>query len=323
MGISGLQFCALLYMLNTMYCILLLRKYSNTITGINTFLQWQKELCRKLNQSKETDEDKLFGILLIMMVIAPWCASFAIFSCALYFNFDSMYYVLEDFILTNAINRSNAEIIGSFCIRAFVMLGSFEVVRCLTFITLFFLIVCEKMATCAKILLKYNHVKRCKRVLKNYKEFILVFSIYKPMLQEFFSVVISSVFWIVIAESWVIIKADNTVPVFLYVQVITVGIVSFCVYFIALRIVSNLGEKCTDVVLNCRKESRAEYIRASARAFRSKQEAMEKLNLKLEAIALHPITIGYGPFLKIDRDLLMAIMYNEVNRLVDALCIFG
>jgi len=45
--------------------------------------------------------------------------------------------------------------------------------------------------------------------------------------------------------------------------------------------------------------------------------------VKKDAKGLHSITISYSRFFRIDRDFLMAQLYEMVNRLVDALVIFG
>ncbi|CAL8110042.1 unnamed protein product [Orchesella dallaii] len=315
MGKSGLHFIAGIYMSVVVFSVLLAIKNTSAIPGINTLLNWHKELCTKFGHSERTE---LFDILMITIVIVMWGVPFVIFYCALYFNLDPIYYLLEDFFMTDAIYRSTTEILCAFGIRVIFMLGGFETARSITFISLIFLIVCNRMNKCAQILLTHNLNNGCKRVVKYYKEFILVYGVYKHMLQDFLALVISALFWVIIAEFWIIVKGYETVPLFIYMLVITVGVGSLCVYVTALIVVTKLGEDCTQVVVKCRRESRADSI-----LFKTKQIKKEKLCLKLEAIALHPITIGYVPFLTIDRDLLMALLHNEVNRLVDALCIFG
>ncbi|CAL8110043.1 unnamed protein product [Orchesella dallaii] len=315
MGKSGMHIIAGIYMYCVVFAVLLAIKNTSVIPGINTLLNWHKELCAKFGHSERTE---LFDILMIIMVIVVWGVPFVIFYCALYFNIDPIYYLLEDFFMTDAIYRSNTEILCAFGIRVIFMLGAFETARSTSFIGLIFLIVCNRMNKCAQILLTHNLNNGYKRLVKYYKEFILVYHVYKQMLQDFLSLVISALFWVIVAEFWIILKGYETVPLFMYLLVITLGVGSLCVYVTALIVVTKLGEDCTQVVVKCRKESRAEPI-----LFKTKQIKKEKLCLKLEAIALHPITIGYVPFLTIDRDLLMALLYNEVDRLVDALCIFG
>jgi len=205
------------------------------------------------------------------------------------------------------------------------MLGGFECARSTCFAAFVFLVVCNRMEKCAHMLFTHNQVNGCKRVIKYYKEFILVYRIYKPMFIDLISLIVSSVFWIIIAQFWVIIKGFRSVPLFMYLLTCALGGSFCCVYVTTMHVIAKLGEHCEEVVVKCRKESKAEYC-----LFGTRQMKKDKLALRMDSKALHPLAITYQPFLrpesemgKIDRELIMGLFYNEVNRLVDALCIFG
>ncbi|CAL8092073.1 unnamed protein product [Orchesella dallaii] len=314
-GISCLHFNAGLMMGDIVVAILLLYKNTSTVPGINEFLRWHGRLSRTFDRRDQTD---LFDIFMILMVVVVWGVPWVILFCTLYFNLDPIYYFLQDFLMTDPLYRSLAEIVCSFGLRTFFMLGGFECARSLCFGAFILLVVCNRMEKSASLLITAIETNGCQRVLKYYKEFILVYRMYKPMLIDVLSLAVSTVFWILIAQFWVIIKGYETVPLFMYLLTSALGGSFLCVYVCTMHVVTQLGEHCEEVVVKCRKESSSEYSQLG-----TKQVRREKLALRKEAIALHPVTITYKPFQKIDRELLIALFHNEVNRLVDALCIFG
>jgi len=179
----------------------------------------------------------------------------------LFVHVDPLYYFFEDFILSPPMYQSAQELYLGFLVRAVFIIGAFECARSLTFTSFVFLIVVNRMGKCAHVLFSHVETSGCKEVIRLYKQFIIVYRIYKPMFQNYLSLMISTLFWLFIGLFWVFIKGIEQIPIYFYMGILFFGLTFFVVYTGALYYITELGEHCANVVEKCREESKVEYIK--------------------------------------------------------------
>ncbi|CAL8103939.1 unnamed protein product [Orchesella dallaii] len=313
LGYVGIHIIAVIAMFNVFGHTLLACKNTTTIYGVNEFLRWETGVT---NHFRGRERTEIFDILLHILNIVATGVPFVIFLAVL-FEFDPLFYVFEDFILTPKMYRPALQVFLGLVTRSVVMIGAFECARTLTFISFVFLVVVNRMSKVALMLLGHEETTWSQQIVRYYKEFVVVYRIYKSMFSDFLSLMITSIFWLVVTIFWVTIKGYGTIPFFMYLLIITLGLSFLCVAVVALDLLSTLDERSSHVVLKCRKESKLECFMSN------KVKRIEKQALIREAKALHPIAILYSPFSRINKEFLMSLLQSIVDRLVDALVLFG
>ncbi|CAL8070565.1 unnamed protein product [Orchesella dallaii] len=315
LGLVGAHIIAAQCLLGTVVFSLTFCKNPDAIQGINEFIKWETVLSDRFERRRESIE--VIDVLLIIMQLGGIVMPFGIYM-TIFFHFDPFYFIFEEFILTNPIFRSNLEILLGLLTRSVIMLGAFECVRTLGFVFYLFAILVNRMGKCADILLFPSGDNGVKLAVKYYSEFIVVYRMFKSWFLDFLSILVSLAFWVVIVLCWVAIRGSETVPMFMYLQIIIVGFSFIVLYVFLLNLLTDLGERCTEAVMKCRRESR--FVGEMSWCTKDKKQ---KFALKMEATALHPISISYGPFVNIDKEFLLSLLHTELNRLVDALVMFA
>ncbi|CAL8070569.1 unnamed protein product [Orchesella dallaii] len=317
LGLVGAHVIAAQFSLTSFVFTLTFCKNPDAIQGINEFLKWETMLSARFERRRETIE--VIDVLLIIMQLGGSVMSFGVFM-SIFFHFDPFYFIFEEFILTNPIFRSNLEILLGLLTRSVIMIGVFECVRTLSFVFYLFAILVNRMGKCADILLFPSGEYGVKLVVKYYSELIVVYRIFKSWFLDFLSILVSQAFWLIVVLCWVMIRGFETVPIYMYLMIVIVGISFIIMYTCLLNLLADLGERCTEAVMKCRRQSRLVGGIGMSRCGKGKRE---RFALNKETKALHPISISYRSFVNIDKEFLLSLLHTELNRLVDALVMFG
>jgi len=149
-----------------------------------------------------------------------------------------------------------------------------------------------------------------------YKLTLLACHQMKPLLEQLLSVGISTMFWVIVAVFWLIIKGFDKVPIFLYFMFVGFAFTFPPIFFLVLSQISKLSANSKEIKRKCVVE--AEFGMAMRKVGQWKMMKARRL----EAYTLKRFSIRYEPFLTIDEDFVLSVSCNQLNRLFDAVMIF-
>jgi hypothetical protein len=224
---------------------------------------------------------------------------------------DPFYFILDD-MFGNRYERTGLDIVHMFLIRCFTLLAGFELARCLGHAGVLVIIGISIAARATRVV--NFGVLSSIEIITRYRYFVLFYSQVVSFVITGLFVVISTLFWELVAGWWIVINRFEQVPSLIYVI-----IVSFCItltigFEIALFIIAKIGEDILGMISKVRLSTKRDYV--SNCNFRKWRKI-----LWLTAKAIRPITLPYTRYISIDRDFFLNTMWNLSSRVIDAVLI--
>lgn len=232
------------------------------------------------------------------------------------FEFDPMYFVLED-ISTEPMYRTTFEILRNILIRAFFLLGGFEAGRIVGFVILAGLFMIEAIQRSLEALLETQHLS-VNSLLNHYLELKLAFKSLRVFFSEGFSILFSIAFWLIALFVVMSIVGYDKVPFFIYLLCVACFVFIPILLVVTLRIMSRVDEMSFRLLTSLRNRAEFEW---------KGEKVVFVLKCKrvtyYRAMACRQFYFEYYPFMKLDREFMLAVLVNLTDRMVDILLVFN
>lgn len=251
------------------------------------------------------------------VVISLFHMSFVIFFASLYFDFDPLYFLLEDLTTIPPHKRSTGLQTFLYFIRVVSLSGLFETGRLLCASIFSALLLLEKIQKCLTVLNSVSGQISLTRVMVLYNQLSVVYRISEKFLLEILSFGISMGFCVLICVLYLCIKCRLIMPGPLYAVFVFVAAVCVPCMFVVLSCIANVCEMC--LIFLRRVNIRTKFYWCDGKSVSQRKEG---LTLKAAARGLRKLHIAYKPFLNIDNTFVFITFNFWMLRLIDVVITF-
>ncbi len=304
--------------------IIFMKHYHSFISGLNKLLQFKKQL-NLLSIKFQTEQHKLSDMLLVCIVLWAIPASILIYICSLYFNFDPLYFLIQEAKLYNAqyVGTFSANLM-CFILRAFAAAGGFECTRILSYMTVNLFITLNSLQRCVILIgmrtVAITRVFKVEINILKYQNLRLIYTILQPVIENILSFVISMCFVLLVVLFWIVIKSEVAkLSVIMYLLFVAIAVALVPLVFVLLTLIALLCDDCVKFTKTCKVRVDLFFVSQTATSVMSTVFRTKLFVLKMKAKDLSPIRIAYKPFLQIDRRFTIKFFGNAIFRLFDSL----
>ncbi len=258
-------------------------------------------------------------VLLGTAILIPFLPYIILFS-SLYFCFDPYYFVLGDlFGVPSFQNKPLFEYTIMLILRGFVASCGFECSRTISYGIMVLILVLNRLyiETSLIISAKITSLRSLLQKFSIFRALSIISTNLRSTSEEIFTFFITAEFWALVIASYLIIRAREEVPMYMYGMIVISWVISSVQFLTALTILSIFSARSVVLIWRLNKETRMLYACSG-----NLSERRNLLIMKKKAFAFTPIRLYFYPFIPIDEQFCKDTLRNQLGRTFDAILMF-